>query len=183
MQAILKKNIENNSFELTIDTKIFDKEIIMKAAFNFLDLWYFLFAYDSDSNIVLQFFPKPWVEKNPEEIILSFTDDLLEVALRVALEKDNKIIRETIVTKSLLGPIDEKNFTTFDSDNQVNNQIDFDKDIDDILKEIENDPDLKIDEAEIERILKEIEAESEIQKPTISVDINAVQDIKLKFKK
>jgi hypothetical protein len=31
-------------------------------------------------------------------------------------------------------------------------QIDFDKDIDEILREIENDPELKIDEEEINRM-------------------------------
>ncbi|MDR2640889.1 MAG: hypothetical protein LBC61_06435 [Candidatus Peribacteria bacterium] len=49
---------------------------------------------------------------------------------------------------------------SLDTDNQNGNQIDFDKDIDEILKEIENDPELKIDEEEIERILKEIEEET-----------------------
>jgi CBS-domain-containing membrane protein len=63
--------------------------------------------------------------------------------------------------------------------------IDFDKDIDEILKEIENDPDLKIDEEEIENILKEIEqeTESEIQKPSISVKAEGIADAKNMFKK
>jgi len=66
-----------------------------------------------------------------------------------------------------------------------NNQIDFDKDIDEILKEIENDPDLKIDEEEIEKILKEIEEETEKEdvKPEITVNLDAVKNMKEKFKK
>jgi len=70
--------------------------------------------------------------------------------------------------------------------NQEKNQIDFDKDIDDILREIENDPDLKIDEEEIERILKEIEEETasmDEEKPKIVIDPDAVKKAKEKFNK
>jgi hypothetical protein len=37
MEAFLKEIIENNKFELLIDTKIFSKDIILKAAYQFLD--------------------------------------------------------------------------------------------------------------------------------------------------
>jgi hypothetical protein len=105
--------------------------------------------------------------------------------LRNKLEQDNKFIRETIVEKAINGPFDTNNFVSLDTDNMNSNQIDFDKDIDEILKEIENDPDLKIDEAEIEKILKEIEeeTESEIQKPEIKIDVDAFKNMKEKFKK
>jgi hypothetical protein len=93
------------------------------------------------------------------------------VYLRDTLEKDNKVIREAIVTKAINGPLDMQNFVSLDTDNYQSNEIDFDKDIDEILKEIENDPDLKIDEAEIEKILKEIEEETEsISKPGITAN-------------
>ena len=58
------------------------------------------------------------------------------------------------------------------------------KDIDEILREIENDPDLKIDEDEIAKILAEIEEESknfDIPEPTITLDTNAIKDVKAKF--
>jgi hypothetical protein len=59
-------------------------------------------------------------------------------------------------------------------------QIDFDRDIDEILREIENDPELKIDEAEINRILAEIEAETQsIPKPKL--DPNKLKDVKKNF--
>jgi CBS-domain-containing membrane protein len=69
--------------------------------------------------------------------------------------------------------------------NQEQNQVDFDKDIDEILKEIEEDPDLKIDEEEIEKILKEIEeeTETEIEKPKLTIDPEAVKKAKENFKK
>jgi Ca2+-binding EF-hand superfamily protein len=92
--------------------------------------------------------------------------------LRDILERENKIIREAIVTKAINGPLDMQNFVSLDTDiTSQSNQIDFDKDIDEILREIENDPDLKIDEEEIEKILKEIEEETQsMKKPNIQVN-------------
>jgi hypothetical protein len=51
------------------------------------------------------------------------------------------------------------------------------------LKEIENDPDLKIDEDEIAKILKEIEDEAGRMDltPQITLDTNALKDVKAKF--
>ena len=91
-------------------------------------------------------------------------------------------------------PLDQQNFVTLDTDawEQINvdvqtetNQIDFDKDIDEILKEIENDPELQIDEAEIEKILKEIEEETknEIPKPKLSANLEGLKKAKDQFKK
>ena len=101
-------------------------------------------------------------------------------------KKAKKVIRETIVTKAINGPFDTTNFVTFDSwdDNREQNQIDFDKDIDEILKEIEEDPDLQIDEQEIENILREIEEETqmEAEKPSITVDPDSIQSAKDSFK-
>jgi hypothetical protein len=110
----------------------------------------------------------------------------LSVYLRDKLEKDNKNIREKIIWAAITNSLDSNNFVSLDTDIQNGNQIDFDKDIDEILKEIENDPELKIDEEEIEKILKEIEEETAnewaIEEETkITLDINWVKDAKKKF--
>ena len=105
---------------------------------------------------------------------------ILETYLRDKLEKDNKIIRETIVQKAINEPLDYRNFITLDTQNS---DINFDKDIDEILSEIENDPDLKIDESEIEKILAEIEEESKDMKPKLSVNLNAIKKAKENFNK
>lgn len=193
MEHFLNEVIEWEKFELLIDTNIFNKDIILKASYSYLDKWYFFFKYDKDNNIILCFTKKEWEKINPNKIILEFTDTLLETVLRDKLEKDNKIIRETIVTKAINWPFDYNNFVSLDTDNIQNqewqwqqNQIDFDKDIDEILKEIENDPELKIDEEEIEKILKEIEEESaneEEVKPVIQIDKEAIKKAKEQFKK
>lgn len=186
MKKFLNKIIDWDKFELKIDKDIFNKDIVLKSAYNFLDKWYFFFKLDENWNIILQFTPKNWITISPETIILEFSDELLAVYLRYKLEKDNKVIRETIVIKAINWPLDMNNFVTLDTDNIHNNknQIDFDKDIDEILKEIENDPELQIDEEEIERILKEIEEETEEfeQNNTPSIDLWAISDIKNKFK-
>jgi len=139
-------------------------------------------------------------EDNSEEskILLSeFNDELLSVYLRDKLEKDNKEIREKIVGAAIANSLDMNNFIEIDTDKknetekrqEERNGIDFDKDIDEILREIENDPDLKIDEEEIQRILKEIEEETEGEinfssqekEPQIHLDINAIENVKKKF--
>jgi len=191
MEAFLNEIIEWEKFELTIDTKIFSKEIILKTAYVFLDRWYFFFRLDW-GNIILQFTKRENNNEKPKLIIADFSDELLSTLLRDTLEKENKDIREKIVWAAIANSIDPNWFTSINTDNnwnnnQENNQIDFDKDIDDILKEIENDPELKIDEEEIEKILKEIEEETENEleetKPIIQLDPEAIKKAKEHFKK
>ena len=191
MESFLKEAIKWNKFELTIDKNIFSKDIVLKAAYQFLDRWYFFFKLDENWNIILQFTTREENKEKPEVIIADFSDELLAVYLRDNLEKENKDIREKIVWAAIANSLDSNNFVALDTDkqwwdNMENNQIDFDKDIDDILKEIENDPELKIDEEEIEKILKEIEEETESEideKPTITIDPEAVKKVKEQFKK
>jgi len=189
METFLNKIIEWNKLELTIDTKIFSKDIILKTAFSFLDRWYFFFKEDKDKNIILQLTKRDENNEDLEKIIWDFSDSLLEFYLRTKLEKDNKVIRETIVERAINWPLDQTNFVSLDTDkvenNQESNQIDFDKDIDEILKEIENDPELKIDEEEIEKILKEIEeeTESEIEPPVLTANLEGLKKAKEQFKK
>jgi transposase len=85
------------------------------------------------------------------------------------------------VKRALASYLDEPNFVSWDLPASPP-QIDFDKDIDEILKEIENDPDLQIDEEEIQRILEEVEQESKKPKSsTPKLDPNKVKDVKKNF--
>ncbi|NUJ97308.1 His-Xaa-Ser system protein HxsD [Candidatus Gracilibacteria bacterium] len=190
MESFLKEVIEGNKFELLIDTNIFSQNIVLKAAYNFLNRAYFFFKLDTDGNIILQCTKKEQ-EENIETILADFSDEILSVYLRDTLEKDNKEIREKIVGAAIANSLDMNNFIQIDTEKrqEERNEIDFDKDIDEILREIENDPDLKIDEEEIQRILKEIEEETEgeinfssgEQEPQIHLDINAIENVKKKF--
>ena len=202
MEAFLNEIVKWDKFELLIDTKIFSKEIVLKSAYVFLDRGYFFFKLDNDNNITLQFTKKEESKEDSKKIIWDFSDELLNNSLRETLFENNKEIRTEIITSALQNSLreaelpnnwnwyedtSENYFDNWWSSNQWNdNQIDFDKDIDEILKEIENDPELKIDEEEIEKILKEIEEETENEveeKPTITVDPEAVKNMKEKFKK
>ncbi len=154
MEHFLNEKIFWKQFELLIDTKIFNKDVILKTAYIFLDKWYFFFKKDKNDNIFLQFTKKENVLEEPQKIILDFSDELLSTYLRDKLEKDNKKIRETIIKSAIWNSVDNNNFIEL---NTNKNQIDFiNKDIDEIMGEIENDPDLDIDKEEIETILKEI---------------------------
>ena len=188
MEKFLNEIVEWNKFELIIDKNLFNKDIVLKASYQFLDRWYFFFKFDDNWNLILQFTKKEENKEDPRKIIWDFSDELLSVYLRDKLEHDNKDIREKIVWAAIANSLDSNNFVAIDTDNREwnweQNQIDFDKDIDEILREIENDPELKIDEEEIERILKEIEEETEsmeLEKPSITLDPNKVKDAKEQF--
>ena len=77
MEVFLNEKIEWKKIELLIDTSIFNKYIILKTAHNFLDKWYFFFKFDKEKNIILQFTSKEWIEEKPENIVLDFSDELL----------------------------------------------------------------------------------------------------------
>lgn len=181
MDAFLSQNSENNRLELKVDTTLFSPQVVMKAAYTFLDQAYFFFRKD-DEGIIVQITPKESASWTAEKFALEYSDELLATLLRYNLERDNKEIRETIVKRALSSFADVENFTYVARDEQVQkNQIDFDKDIDDILKEIENDPDLKIDESEITRILAEIESETSHKNSSPKIDLNKLKDAKTKF--
>ncbi len=183
MIQFLSQNSENNRLELLVDGSLFSDAIVLKAAYGFLDRAYFFFRKDG-SDTRVQICPKADQRWSSDVFALEYSDELLATSLRDTLEKENKEIRETIVKRALASYADVPNFRSIDMrEKQSQNQIDFDKDIDEILREIENDPDLKIDEAEITRILAEIEAETqEIQKQKIpKLDPNKLKDAKAKF--
>ena len=192
MVEFLRKELHSDTFELLIDSRIFLPDIVLRAAYNFLDRGYFFFKLDTEGNTILQFTKKDGTAESGESIINTYSDELLNVYLRDKLEKENKTIRELIVGAAISNSLDPERFVSIDTDrkneyedsDKGSNMIDFNKDIDEILREIENDPDLKIDEAEIERILKEIEEETQserISEPNIIIDPNKVQDAKKKF--
>ena len=179
MQNFISKNIENGRIELLIDTNIFSQNIAMKAAYVYLDRAYFFF-HSKQNALLVQITPKSWENWDAEKFALEYSDELLAYYLRVQVESENKVVRETIVRRALGSYADLPNFVSIDANVSQKWQIDFDRDIDEILKDIENDPDLKIDEDEINRILAEIESETQsLKKPKL--DPNKLKDVKKNF--
>lgn len=161
MKTILKQLIEWKKIELLINTKIFNQDLVLEAAYWFLDKWYFFFDLDADENLILQFTLRDWVSESLEDIIADFSDEILNMHLRDKIERDNKVIRETIVTKAINGPLDLQNFVTLDTDvTSKKSEEDFDKDLNEILNFIGNEPSLNIDDEQVENILKEIDESS-----------------------
>lgn len=178
MTPFLSVSTDSDRTELLIDTQLFSPVIAMKAAYVLLDRAYFFFFTRPDW-LIVQVSPKVWQDWSAEKFALEYSDELLAYALRVRVELENKEVRETIVRRALGSYADLPNFTSVDPI-ASSPQIDFDKDIDEILREIENDPELKIDEAEINRILAEIEAETQaLKKPKL--DPNKLKDVKKNF--
>lgn len=182
MTSFLSQNTENNRLELSVDSRLFSDTIVLKSAYSFLDRAYFFFRKESQS-ICVQIQPKEWQSWNTEKFALEYSDELLATALRFKIEEENKVIRETIVRRALGSYADLPHFASIPT--TPVSQIDFDKDIDEILREIENDPELKIDEEEINRILAEIEAETTpMKQPKISsIDPNKLKNVKKNFQR
>lgn len=178
MTPFLSVSTDSDRTEFLIDTQLFSPVIAMKAAYVLLDRAYFFFFTRPDW-LMVQVSPKVWQDWSAERFTLEYSDELLAYALRARVELENKEVRETIVRRALGSYADLPNFTSVDPI-ASSPQIDFDKDIDEILREIENDPELKIDEAEINRILAEIDSETQaLKKPKL--DPNKLKDVKKNF--
>lgn len=181
MEHFISLDKEKSKVEMTIDTSVFPSDIAMKAAYSFLDRAYFFFKV-VDGNFIVQCESKDGEEFDSEKMVKEYSDELLAFYLRDKLEKDNKEIRETIITTALSNAYDPNSFISKHVDETIGDEVDFDKDIDDIISEIENDPDLQFDENEISSIIDEIEAnESEVKKPQIQLDPNSLNDAKKVF--
>lgn len=182
MIEFLSQNTDNKRLELLIDHRIFHDTVVLKSAYTFLDRAYFFFQ-KKDDDMIVQIQPKEWEVWSAEKFALEYSDELLATCLRFQIEKENKDIRETIVRRALGSYADLPNFTSIPT--VPTNQIDFDKDIDEILREIENDPELKIDEEEINKILAEIEAETALMnQPKVPViDPNKLKNVKKNFQR
>ena len=182
MIEFLSQNTDNKRLELLLDHRIFHDTVVLKSAYTFLDRAYFFFQ-KKDDDMIVQIQPKEWEVWSAEKFALEYSDELLATCLRFQIEKENKDIRETIVRRALGSYADLPNFTSIPT--VPTNQIDFDKDIDEILREIENDPELKIDEEEINKILAEIEAETALMnQPKVPViDPNKLKNVKKNFQR
>ena len=153
MDFLIKKTIEwNDKFEIIIDTEIFSKDLVFITAYNLLDKWYFLFSMDW-KNIKVQCKKKETYLYDAEKIIFDFSDELLNVYLRLKIENENKELKNIIIETALRSAIDIGNY--IDSSTE---ERDLDSEINNLLKDLENDPELKIDEEEIKKMINNIKS-------------------------
>jgi His-Xaa-Ser system protein HxsD len=162
---------------MEVDSSLFPQNIVLRTAYIFLDKGYFFFSKSENGNIVVRVTPKNSTHWDAQKLLGEFSDELLSMTLRDTLERENKLIRETIVQKALGSMIDEANFI---HSSPTASTIDFDKDINEILAQIEADPDLRIDQDEIASILSEIESER-IEQSKPKVNPTKAYDVKKQF--
>ncbi len=95
---------KDNLVLLSIDTKIYDLEVIYAASYNFLDKAYIIL--DGDPEKVVNVFLKGKEKLNNvelEKLGNLFFNELISSDIRMKISKKNKAIREYIVSSALLG--------------------------------------------------------------------------------
>ena len=155
---------------MLVDGKLFNDKIILKAAYELVDKVYMFFKKQEDDYVV-QFKLKPEIKEDIDTIVNSFWEELVFHRLRYDLDKKYWKLKEKIIETALgfgltledikqdLNEVMEKLKELPLNQWQNTNQEDQPKSIDEIIAEIENDPDFADDKDEIISILKEIEEE------------------------
>ncbi len=163
MQDFIKK-LEKNEFqvEMLVDGKIFDEDVILKAAYELVNDVYMFFKTQWN-DVIVQFKLKN-DKKNLEDIVNSFGEELVYHRLRKDIDKKTWSVRKKIVETALwygltLEEIKEDiyNFSTPYEDEQSASEAS-ERNVEDIIADIENDPEFADDKDEIINILKEIKS-------------------------
>lgn len=176
MKKFIKKTTKSDfEIEYLIDWEIFEINTVMKAAYELVDKVYMFFSKQWN-DMIAQFSLK---DKNLdlEEIVKSFWEELVYHKLRYDIDKKYWKTREKILNTALwfwvsLEEIktDLDNISTYYQRLNQTNEIDDlppepeKRSIEDIVKDIESDPDFEEDKDEIISILREIEEESTEEK-------------------
>ncbi len=160
------RNIEKWKFdiEMVVDWKIFDKKTILRAAYELVDKVYMFFKKDWDEFIV-QFKLK---DKNLklDDVVNTFWEELVFHNLRAQIDKKTWKMKQRIIETALGYSLSLEDIKE-DLERIIPWSVDWwgkwqeanQKSIDEIMKEIESDPDFEDDKDEILWILKEINEE------------------------
>ena len=158
---------------MIVDGKIFNDKVVLKAMYELVDKAY-MFVKAKDDDYIVQFKLKPNIEGKIDDVVNSFWEELVYHKLRYDLDRKYWKLRERIIETALgFGLTLEDMKRDLDEVmnklkelplNRSNTQEEQPKSIEDIIKEIENDPDFADDKDEIIAILKEIEEEEKQEK-------------------
>jgi len=160
--------------ECKVDSKIFNEKVVLKAMYELVDKVYMFIETTKDGNFKVYFKLKPETKEDLVTIVDTFWEELVYHRLRYDLDRKYGKLREKIIETALgfglsLDDLKEDLKETIDKlktlplqsySNEIKKDDDI-KSIDDIIAEIENDPDFADDKDEIISILKEIEEENE----------------------
>ncbi len=172
MKSFISKNIESGRIEFIIDISIFPVVVAMKAAYALLDKAYFFFSR-SEAWLLVQVTPKTWQEWDAEKFACEYSDELLAYSLRLRIEIDNKVIRETIVRRALDSYADLANTTPITS--QPNGRLDYVLLWQEVYSDIANDHD-QHDMDEVLAVINSQNAEDAREKKKLV--INKLKDVK-----
>ena len=150
--------------EILIDWKIFDEDVILKTAYEYMDKIHFYFTSEW-KNYKVHLRAKD-TKSDIMELTRDFNDDLVHHRLRKSIDQQTWKLRQKIVETALwywltLNEIkwDIQKLSMMQQEfEQEGSQEDNAKDrnIDDIINDIQNDPEFSEDKDEIISILKEI---------------------------
>lgn len=104
MEKNIKADVVNNQVQVKIDPKVYTLETIYGAAYNLLEKAYFYFDKESQGKIIVQITGKGKSNKKElRSLAKEFLNELISVGLRNSIAKENKKIREYIISTALLG--------------------------------------------------------------------------------
>lgn len=138
MNSIIRISEAPYQVEFSLDLSVFPLSICLKSVYTFLDRAYFFFERDHEKNhLIVKAISRNEKKWASDKLLLDLSDELIATTLREALEKENKTIRDAIVMKALWSIEDHANISPHEQENKEEDLIDFTKDVDALLKEIE----------------------------------------------
>ena len=81
------------------DSKVYEKTVLMKAAYSFIDKFYIHFAVKDNSNYVVTFTPK--MEESGDNIVERFENELLAQSVRQYVYRETHSLREILVARAM----------------------------------------------------------------------------------
>ena len=153
------KVIDKNSFqiEMKVNMEIFDKRIVLRAAYELVDKVYMFF--DKEENYYIVQFKLKDEKNNIEDIINSFQEELVYHKLRDDIEKQTGKFREDIVGTALWYGVSVEDIEadikriSIPVFNNENKEIS----VDSVIADIENDPEFTDEKDDIIKLLKKID--------------------------
>lgn len=129
----VKMMAEGREAEFTLDADVYSKSAILKTAYLFLDRGYFLFA-NAPEGFAVRCKTKR-ADDSAEDLAGDFANELLNTVLRETVALENRAIRETIYSGALAHCFREPEELSC----KTSPAPALEKDLDQILKEIENE--------------------------------------------
>lgn len=130
---------KEKSLIISLNSKIYPFEIILGAAYSFIDRAYVFLDGDPNKNIKISFKSKER-DSNLKKISGDFQNELLNQSLRKQISDSNKVIREYIVANAILGSMTPKSDVQKCSSENIVDKAKTNKD--DMGLELEKDKDL-----------------------------------------